>query len=195
MKLRTLTLGGVAIAGLLLAASPSLAQQSVYDTNPTPAERQQTDQLNNDAANQAHGNADANAAANSQYNAANADYEAKQQAYERDRARFRADSAAYAHRWDAFYGHDQFRDVLAMPSSDLIGLSVDTRGGNRVGRIRDVDTNGAGGVTRIAIGTGGGRIAWVDADDIRYDPDTRAVLVDLTRDQIDGLSHVEHTRF
>ena len=203
MKLRSLTLGSAALAGTLLFAGASVADPNdYYNTNPTPNERAQTDQLNGNAAANAHGDADANDAAHNNYNAARSDYDrnrdaydAQRAAYERDRARYNRENAGYAHRWNAFYGYSRFRDVMAMPSRDLIGLTVSTRGGNRVGRIRDVDTNNYGRITRVAIGVGGGNTAWVDADDLRYDPGTRAVLTDLTRDQVNGMAHMNYPRF
>lgn len=198
MKLRTFALG---TAAALLLAAPALAQQSYYDTNPTPAERAQTNQLNSNAASQAQSDADANATANGNYNAARdtydrnrADYDAQRAAYDRERARYQADRHGYGHRWDAFYGYARFHDVVGMRSRDLVGLTVNTRGGNRVGRIRDIDVNSDGRVSRVAVSYRD-RVAWIDADDLRYDPETRVVLTDLSRDQIDGMARMRYPRF
>lgn len=202
MKLRSLTLGTAALAGTLLLAGSSFAEPSVYNTNPTPAERAATQQLNDTAADRARDDTTTNDAAHDNYNAARSDYDrnlqnydAQRAAYERDRARYDREHGGYAHRWDAFYGFDHFRDVTAMPSRDLVGLSVSTRGGDHVGRIRDVDSNRDGRITRVAVGIRGGDTAWIDADDLRYDPNTRAVFTDLTRDQVDSMSHMRYPRF
>ncbi len=203
MKLRSLTLGTAALtATLLLAGAASAAPDDYYNTNPTPQERAQTDQLNGNAANTAHDDANANDAAHGNYDAARSDYDrnrdaydAQRATYERDRARYDREHGGYAHRWNAFYGYSHFRDILAMPSRDLIGLTVSTRGGDRVGRIRDVDTDHAGRITRVAIRLHGNDTAWLDADDLRYDPGTRAVMTDLTRDQVNGMAHMRYPRF
>jgi hypothetical protein len=209
MKMRALTLGTAALAGTLLLAGSAFAEQNYYNTNPTPQERQQTDQLNGAAANQARGDADSNAADQNTYNADRARYDndranydrdratadAQRAAYLRDRARYDRDHGGYAHRWDAFYGHDRFRDVFAMPTTDLVGLTVTTRGGNRVGRVRDVDTDPSGRVSRISVSIGGGNRAWIDSDDLRFDPGSRALMTDLTRDQVNGMAHMRYPRF
>jgi hypothetical protein len=198
MKLRSFTLGTAALAGTLLFAAPGFAQQSPYDTNPTPAERAQTDRLNSNAADRAHGDADANATAQGNYDTARSNYDRDRQTYDAQRAAYERDRARYyrenPRRWDAFYGHSNFSDVLSMRSDSLVGLTVSTRGGNRVGRVRDVDSD-HGRITRIAVSVGGGNVAWIDADDVRYDPGSRTVFTDLTRDQIDSLAHMRYPRF
>ncbi|MEJ1968296.1 MAG: PRC-barrel domain-containing protein [Rhizomicrobium sp.] len=202
MKLRATALCGAALAGTLMLAGPALAQRSYYDTNPTPAERAQTDQLNSDASDRARSESDddaaatdANTAAQSDYNQRLNDYDAQRATYDRDRARYHAEHADYAHRWDAFYGHDRFRDVGTVPERDLMGLSVSSRGGSSIGRIRDVDFDARGGITRVAVSTGGDNVAWIDADDVRYDPQTRTVMSDLSRDQVGDMAHMRYPRF
>src|SRR5215468_2443329 len=63
MKHRATTLGGAALAGVLLLSGSAFAQSSYYNTNPTPAERAQTNQLNSDAAVRARVDADSSATA------------------------------------------------------------------------------------------------------------------------------------
>jgi hypothetical protein len=209
MTLRATALAGAALAGLMIFAAPASAQRTPYDTNPTPSERAQTNSLNTGAADNARRDADdaddtndANADNNADYNAARADYDAKMDnydaqraAYQRDRARYLHDRAGYAHRWDAFYGYSRFQDVSTLSQTRLVGLQVSTRGGNLVGRIRDVDTNSYGRVVRVAVSTGRDRTAWVDADDLRYDPSTRQVMTDLTRGQLDDMARMHYPRF
>ncbi len=195
MKLRALMLG----SALLFAALPAFAD--VYATNPTPGERAQTEQLNAGAAARAHSDADQDAAAR-------ADFNARQDAVDRDRARYQADRARYerdrarydrdygdARRWDVFFGHGRFQDVEALSPRQLIGLRVSTRGGGRVGLIRDVDTNRYGRISRVAIGIGGGNAAWVDTDDLRYDPATNVVYTTLSRDQVGAMARLRYPRF
>ena len=199
MKFRSLML---ATAGALLLVSPAMAQQDRYNTNPTPAEQAATDRLNADAAARAQGNADADAANRDNYNANRAQFERDSNAanadrarYERDRARYDADRSGNGHRWDAFYGHDRFRDMLNVPARDLMGLDVNTRTGNRIGRIRDVDSSDHGRITRVRVEIGRHRSAWIDAVDLRFDPNQRTVLTDLTRDQVDGMANMHYPRF
>ena len=209
MKLRALTLGTAALAASLLAGSAFAAPNDYYNTNPTPQERQQTNQLNGAAANQAHSDADDSVNAANANDANQADYardraaynrdrdaaDAQRAAYERDRARYDAEHGGPAHRWDAFYGFNRFRDVNVMQARDIQGLTVSTRGGNRVGRVRDVDTDPNGRISRVSVSLGGANRAWLDADDLRFDPESRALLTDLTRDQVNGMAHMRYPRF
>ncbi|MEI9991824.1 MAG: PRC-barrel domain-containing protein [Rhizomicrobium sp.] len=229
----TRLLGTVAVAALLLAAAPAVAQQStdnpnatpqtrthatrpntdstaptqpgptnaggqsIYDTNPTPQERAQTDQLNTNAAADARTPPAPPAADAADYAAKKADYDRKMRAYDAQRAtydhersRYRADRADYVHRWDAFYGYRGFRNVDYMRGDELLGVRVNARGGARIGRVRDVDTDRDGRIVRVAVSSGGGAVAWIDAEDIRFDPANRLVLTDLSRTEVDGLAHV-----
>ena len=194
MTFKTFILGGAAVAALIALASPSFAESK----DSTPVERAQTNVLNSNAAIQARSDTGANVAAQDEYDAARAAYErslnnydARKAAYENDRARYEAQRHDYDRdrtaRWGAFDHYDRYREVLSLHSADLVGLNVSTMGGRRIGRIRDVDYSSDGHVYPIAIDVGYHRIAWLYADDVRYDPDNRAVLIDLSRDQVDGL--------
>lgn len=188
-------------AALLLAAAPAFAQVSPYDTNPTPQERQQTDRLNQSAADDASApvapsSSEADyAAKKAEYDRRMREYNARRDVYEHERDRYRADRADYAHRWNAFYGYRGFRDVDTMSGRTLVGLRVSTHGGGRIGHIRDIDRNADGRVIRVAVSTGGGTVAWIDADDLRFDPVNREVMTDLSRDDIDRMAHDAYPRF
>jgi len=206
MTFRATALTGAALAAILMIGAPASAQRSPYDTNPTPAERAQTNALNSAAANNARDDADTNDSVNAtnqaDYDRARADYEnrmdnydAQRAAYNRDRARYLNDRAGYAHRWDAFYGYSRFQDVSRLSETRLMGLQVSTRGGTFIGRVRDVDTNSYGRVIRVAVSTNRDRVAWIDADDLRYDPSTRMVMTDLSRGQIDNMARMRYPRF
>jgi hypothetical protein len=206
MTFRATALGGAALAAILALALPASAQRSPYDTNPTPAERAQTNALNTGAANDARNGADenesTNAANQADYDRARADYEnrldnydAQRAAYNRDRARYLNDRAGYGHRWTVFYGYSRFRDVSSFSQSRLMGLQVSTRGGSFIGRVRDVDTNSYGRVIRVAVSTSRDRVAWIDADDLRYDPSTGMIMTVLSRGQIDDMARMRYPRF
>ena len=85
--------------------------------------------------------------------------------------------------------HRAFRDVDTMSGHSLIGLRVSARGGDGIGRIRDVDRNSAGRVIRVSVSTGEGTVTWIDADDLRFDPVNREVMTDLSRHEVDGMAH------
>jgi multidrug efflux pump subunit AcrA (membrane-fusion protein) len=185
----------------LLAATPALADETNYNQNPTPAERAQTNSLNSTAADNARANTNANAAAQSDYDAARAayerslnDYRDRKSDYDNDRASYDAQRANYdrqrEQRWSSFRDLDHYRDVLSLRQADLIGLAVTTRDGDRIGRIHDVDFGPDGKVRRLSIEVSWHHNAWVYADDVRYDPRNRALLIDLSRDQVDRLSRM-----
>jgi len=190
MTFRATALTGAALAAILMVGAPASAQRSPYTTNPTPEERAQTNQLNTGAANQADYNA-----ARDDYNAKLNAYDAQRAAYDRDRSRYLRDRFGYARRWRVFYGYTRFQDLSRFSESRLIGLQVSTRGGGFVGRVRDVDTNSYGRVIRIAVATSRDRVAWVDADDLRYDPAARIIMTDLSRGQIDDMARMRYPRF
>ncbi|HEY0303009.1 MAG TPA: hypothetical protein VGC36_16805 [Rhizomicrobium sp.] len=170
---RALALGALVA---LLAAPPAFADY--YNTNPTPAERAATERLNSDAAVRARGDAGPDFGAG------------------RNVAPSGPDRAfGDARRWDAFYGKARFRDIAALPARELIGLRVSTRGGGRIGVVRDVDTNRYGRVTRVAIGVAGGNLAWVDADDLRFDPTARVIYTTLSRGEVDSMARMRYPRF
>ncbi|MGZ5998652.1 MAG: PRC-barrel domain-containing protein [Rhizomicrobium sp.] len=203
MHFRTLMLSGA--AGLLLVGAPAFAQSnnadSNYNQNSTPAERAQTNELNTGAATRARDAGDANAAARDEYDAQRAayerslnDYGMRKAAYDNERARYDDLRHDYdrdrAQRWSAFPHRERFHDVLSLHADDLVGLTVSTRTGDRIGRIRDVHFASNGRVDRIAIDVGARRTAWVYADDVRYNPEARAILIDLSRDQVDRLARM-----
>ncbi len=103
------------------------------------------------------------------------------------------DRHGYIHRWDAYYGHDRFRDVAAMSSDDLIDVSVITASGDHIGRIRDVQHDSDG--IHIAVDAGHRNVAWIDSDDLRFDPRDRVVVTDLSADQIRDMTQLHHPRF
>jgi sporulation protein YlmC with PRC-barrel domain len=195
MKLRNLMLGG---AACVMLSAPVFAQ-SIYTHEPTPEERVQTNNLNTQAAARARADADSSVLAQSDFNADRdryerslQDYRASRDAYDNDRANYEVQRAAFdrdrAWRWRHFAHFDRFNVVYRFDSDELIGLSVMSPYGERIGRIRDVDFTPSGRVNRVAIRMGYNRTVWIYADDIRYDPYSRMAMIDLSRDQIYRLS-------
>lgn len=198
MTIRKLMLCGA--AGVVLAATPVLAQ-SIYSHEPTPEERVQTDALNTESANQARADTDAFIQAQysyesdrDRYERSLNDYRASRDAYDRDRSRYDDQRSTYdrdrQQRWHAFANFGRLRGIYRFHSDDMVGLTVSTRFGERLGRIRDVSFTRDGRVDRIAISVGWHRTAWVYADDVRFDPVTHEFLVDLSRDQVWRLSRM-----
>ena len=202
MTIRTISLASAALAGLLFAATSSFAEDN-YSNVSTPAERVQTNALNSDAADRAHSDGAISTAAQDDYDAARVAYErslnnydARKAVYDNDRARYEGERFYYnsyrAERWNTFHDRDRYRDVLGFRSADLIGMTVSTRDGERIGRIRDAEYNARGQVNRIAVEVRSNRTAWVYADDVRYDPQMRVILIDLSNDQVDILVRMNH---
>ena len=191
----TRLLGTTAIAAtLLILAAPAFGQgRSPYNTNPTPQERAQTNQLNTDADQDAQTppvappSSDADyAAKKAQYDQQMRDYNARRETYDREHARYQAERA---HHWYVLYGYDDRRPIARMSGDDLMDLRVRTQRGDAIGHVRSVDTDGSDRVVRVRVSTGGGNAVWLDADDLRFDPATRTVVTDLSRSEVDQIAH------
>lgn len=200
MTLRTFSLGGVAAACIMVAGAPSFAQGN-YTHDSTPAERAETEALNSAAADDARSNSVASTAAQDGYDAARAAYEINLNNYDIRRAAYDNDRALYednrhdydrdrVRRWSAFHDHDRYHDIESLHSADLIGMTVSTQNGARLGRITDVGLAADGQIDRIAIAVRNNRVAWLYAEDVRYDPQSRAILIDLSDEQVDRLARM-----
>jgi hypothetical protein len=204
MNIKGRMMAGAALAAGLLMAAPAMAQSDrYYNTNPTPAEQAQTNQLNDNAAGQAGQAADANDAAHADYDAKSAEYQqqldryrAQQEDYNRARARYDNERDArdnHGRNWDAFYGHDNFQEVSLSNGDDLIGVAVVDVDGREVGRVRDVDhTDGA---LRVGVRIGDHQTAWIRADHVRFDPDAGVAVTDFTPDEVRDAATLSHPRF
>ena len=196
-----------AVFGLLLAFTlPALAQQGgdntdssgMPTTHSTPAEHAQTQTLNNSAAdnaattNQAVDQANSQAQAQSdqqqqqyqqqqqQYQAAQQDYADQSARYEAEHGRYAAERARY-HReaWPTRYENEMIVSREGLMDSRFI---VD---GVEMGHITDIATGPGGHVdaVRVALGRDHGHV-WIDAADLRFDPDNHTVVTDLSRHDV-----------
>jgi len=192
MKIRNLLLSSA--GALVLTTGLALAQNDPYTHNPTPEERAQTQQLNDQAQGQAATDTDASDASQQQYQQQQQQYQDQQQRYQNDQQAYRSQQQDY---WDqrADYNYDRthpggwwhdryeraslnrFYDI---PRSELIDLRVATEDGFRVGRISELDRHDDGRVASVRIEFRDGESAWVKARDLRYDPDDRIVFTDLS---------------
>jgi hypothetical protein len=208
MKLRTLVLGGV--AGLsLIGATPSFAQDM---SNPpqvsTPAERAQTEQLNQQATD---GTTTAPAALNGQAPASTpstsqVQYDQRQQQYQDQQQRYKDQRAQYIHdlhRYDMpdyawvdypsrsyEYRYRNDPNLVHVDTLDRRQLSyvpVEGPDGRWVGKIRSVQVTPDGHVGRIEIALNRRVSVYVNAMDLLYDPGNHVIFTDLTRDQLWGM--------
>jgi hypothetical protein len=215
MKIQSLVLCGVASIALIGAfATPSFAQ---YSGNPpqvsTPAEQQQTQQLNQQAQD---GTTTAPAALNGQapagtpsatqvqYNDQQQQYQDQKQQYQNEQERYRNQRAQYLHdlhRYDVaqyqwrdyptrVYAY-RFRDdsalvhVNTLDRRQLSYTPVEGPDGRWVGRIRSFETTPDGHVGgRMEIALNRHVSVWVNTNDLVYDPQNRVIFTDLTRDAL-----------
>jgi hypothetical protein len=210
MRTRTAILSGVAAAAI--GATAALAQSgydSRYGNGPgesTPAEMQQTDQLNQQSANGAQSDQAAQAQSQSQYqeqqqqyNDQMRHYQAQQRRYQYDRAQYNANLAAYdlaqyewsypaplSYHYGSGYGLQPLY-LIAEPSHQLSQVPVEGPGGRWVGRVRNVEIGFDGRPKRVEIALNRRVSVWVYPGDLRFDPDDRILYTDMTRQQLWGM--------
>jgi len=233
MKNRNLVLGSVAslaLAGVMLAAAPSFAQLSPRES--TPAERAETERLNAQQASQpdvvvavrtddrvpadvAAYNAQvaqANAAAEAQYNAQLKDYQDKKSAYDAQHQNYQQQLGAYKDQLanpppviveehhviieepavvtvePRFPGRPLVDlNDLDNPDREIAGLPVADRGGYVVGHFRHM-TYQDGGRQKAVITLNNNKTIVVTDDHLRLDPDRDRVVADLTYDELNNMS-------
>jgi hypothetical protein len=193
MRVRNLALGSAAALALVAIAGASLAQDMSTTTNSTPQERAQTDTLNtqqnvNDGTTE---DGQPGTAADAQYNAQMQQYRDQRAQYEDQKAQYQDRMERYAYDrshprdwWNVRYEHATLDGLYSLPRHDLIGKEVDERDGMRLGRIRDVEHASDGRVERVDVALNYERATWIDATDLRYDPDSRVVFTNVSADQI-----------
>jgi hypothetical protein len=213
MKLRTLVLGSAAslsLAGALAFATPGFAQS---DMNPpqvsSPAEQQQTEQLNAQAADgttaspaQLNGDAAAGNAPQAQQSAQQQQYQQQQQQYQSQQAQYQDQSARYdrnIRRYDSaqYYFTDYPRHayayrygddaqlvrlyLIAEPSQQLAQAPVEGPDGQWVGKVRNVEIATDGRPARVEVALNRRVSVWVNPGNLRFDPADHIVFTDLTR--------------
>lgn len=207
MRLRAAILSGVAAAAI--GATAVLAQGdygSRYGSGPqesTPAEMQQTDQLNQ----QSQGGAVSDEGTQSrdqaqyqeqqeQYNDQMHRYQSEQQHYQYEKERYNANLAAYdlaqyewsypqpfVYHYGSGYGLRPLY-LLAEPSQQLWQTPVEGPNGHWVGRVRNVEIGPDGRPARVEIALNRRVSVWVHPGDLRFDPDDRILYTDLTRENL-----------
>jgi hypothetical protein len=214
MNIRKLLLGS---AAALVIAAPAIAFATEMGPNgpqvSTPAEKAQTQSLNNAQQNGsyvdpnvANGQATqanpvpAELTSGAASNTANADaqYQAQQQDYRNKSADYDAQMNAYEHQraayewqrrhpetwWHDRYSHASYNDFYVLDRPALIDVAVTDRDGYMVGHVSDVDRDSMGHIQRVQITLGNGRLAWIPGRDMRYYRADRTLMIDLTPRQI-----------
>jgi hypothetical protein len=207
MRTRAAILSGVAAAAITLAGSAALAQSNYdrYGNGPqesTPAEMQQTDQLNQQSTDAAASDRATQAQDQTQYqdqqqqyNDQMQNYHAQQQRYQFNRERYNANLAAYnlaQYEWNypapVVYRYDGYGlqplYLMAEPSQQLWQVPVAGPGGHWVGRVRNVETAPDGRPSRVEIALNRRVSVWVHPGDLRFDPYERVLYTDLSREDL-----------
>jgi len=193
MTLRHLALGSAAAFALAAFAGTSFAQQSYYNSNPTPEERAQTGALNAKQANDSGTTEDGQpgSIADAQYNAQKLRYQAQQEQYRGQKAqyqnrleRYEYDRSHPSEWWRARYDHATLDSFYSVPRHNLIGKEVDERDGLRLGHIRDVERASDGRVERVDVALNFNRATWIDAMNLRYDSSAQVMFTDVPADEL-----------
>ncbi|MGA7710518.1 MAG: PRC-barrel domain-containing protein [Rhizomicrobium sp.] len=187
-SVKTLALWGTLAPCFALALSGAAIAQTA--TSSSPAEKAQTQQLNQNADNQ---NADTQSdVSNTQYQAQQQQYQDQQQQYRANQRKYEAQAARYEtareryaaerasyHRdtWPARYEHS-----IIVNTADLMGARVQTSNGRTIGHVEEIaqSPNGHVDALRVALDSGNGDV-WVDAGDLRFDANEKLVMTDLDR--------------
>ena len=193
-------------------AQDRIGASGLPTTESTPAERAETRALNNQiqsnnaavdaqvAQDQANYQAQV-AATNAQANVNDAQYQAQQQQYQNQlqrnraqqqqyqdknarynalRARYAAERAAYNRAvWP-----ERYRTWVLVREDNLIGNRVSLISGSRVGTVRDVATKPDGTASGLLVELDGGKMVWIDANDVRRNRADGVVMTNLDRADI-----------
>ena len=172
MRTKSFVLGGVAIAGLI-GAAPALA----FTHHPgTPAEHQQTEDLNQQQLDQARSGTSAQTA--SATSSAPADQQANA-----------APSAAPAGSAAQSSASSTPVDSLANPPQALANASVETSSGQAVGAVQRVITDATGKAKTVIVALLGkvNKLVAIAANELSFDQSRNVVVAQMSADQIDSL--------
>jgi hypothetical protein len=181
-----------------LAATTAFADPAAgnpYTQNPTPEERERTQQLNSQAATDAQ---QSTTAVQAQTGADQAQYQQQMDRYQDDQARYQAQKDRYLDEraeynfdrshsyawWHERYERATLNHFYDIPRAELIDLRVVRDGGFTLGRIREVDRHPDGRVAAVRIVFRNGDSVWVKAHNLRYDIDDHLVFTDLSYPEI-----------
>lgn len=179
----------------------------------TPAEKAQTETLNTQQQNGSYVDpavangaataanpvpAEGVAAAASQTASTDAQYQAQQQTYQAQQQDYADNMNAYEHQrsayewqrrhpetwWHDRYSRARYIRTYSIDRPDLVDVAVTDRSGFLVGHIADIVRTDDGHVLRIRLRLSDHRMAWIEGDAVRYFPDEKLLMVDLTPTEI-----------
>lgn len=181
---------------LLGAILPFFAAAPAQDSEQTPEEQQQTQQLNEDQATQGSENNAVYEQQQEQYQEQQRRYQAEKQRYEEQAERYEAARDRYSeeraryHRyeWPSRYEHLTFVD-----SDEVIGAPVETYSGRDVGRVENIARSRSGRIdaVQVALDDGDSRV-WIDRGDLKYDADDRLLVTDLARHDLYAMAREQY---
>lgn len=131
-----------------------------------------------------------------QYDQQQNQYQDRRQRYDAQSARYRANLRAYDRAmYDWAYpapiayeygdtGPLERLYLIAEPSQQLFQIPVEDPSGRWVGRVRNVETAPDGRPNRVEVALNRRVSVWVPPGDLRYDPATRVLFTDLSRDEL-----------
>jgi hypothetical protein len=217
MRVKSLNLESacLSVAALLAGALPAAAQN--YGHTPqvsTPAERAQTQQLNEqaiDGTTQPPAALNGEAAPQQQmaqsdqqtYQDQQQQYQDQQQRYQRQRAQYQQEQRQYVrdvrrydlarYEWTDYprvyvYRYEapnlQRLYLIADPTHQLAQVPVEAPSGRFIGKVRNVETGVDGRPRRVEVALNRVVSVWVTPGHFRYDPDRHVLFTDLNRDAL-----------
>ena len=165
----------------------------------SPAEKAQTQQLNQNIT-------DANAAADAQGTEQNALYKAQQERYREQLRVYRAGQQNYEERAAAYLaardryisGHARyhratwplrFNQSLIVDTADLLGSYVHTVDGRTVGHVQEIALqDGRVSALRVTLEYDKGDV-WIESADLRFNADKKVVMTNLDRHDLYVMTH------
>jgi len=186
MKLKSLVLGGVTVAGLMGASA--LAPALAFTHHPgTPAEHQQTEDLNAQQLQQAQ--------SGTQVTSTTAATAPTGTAPSADRTAEAAPNAAPADAQASTAApittasNTMPLDSVSNPPQTLANASVETTNGQAVGAVQRVITDTAGKAKTVVVALLGkaSRLVAIAANQLTFDQSRNVVVAQLSADQIDSL--------
>src|ERR1700722_12463945 len=176
MKAKTVALGSVAIVALagLISFLPTAGFAQANDAAQQQYQQQQQQYQQQQGQYQDQ---------QDQYNAQKREYDRDVRRYDNARWNYNDYPTAFSYRYDDS-PHLLRLYLIAQPSQQLANAPVEGPTGVWVGRVRNVETGVDGRPSRVEIALNRRVSVWVNPGNLRFDADDHVVFTDLTRDQL-----------
>ncbi len=197
-SVKTIALSGACSASFALFLMMS-GSAAASEPDSTPAEKAQTQQLNQTVS-------DVNAVADAQSVEKNAVYKAQQDRYQEQLRLYRAGQQNYQERSASYLaardryiaGHAAYHRAawpvssnqrLIVDTNDLLGANVHTANGHTVGHVVELAlVSGKVSALRVTLDNGRGDV-WIESPDLRFNADAKVVMTNLDRRDLYLMSH------